>query len=247
VNSEVIDLSIIIPAYKEAGLIVDSLTRLADWLDSHMYGNVEIIVVTAESSDGTAKLAESTAYRFKHFTLIKPGPRVGKGRDVRSGILEAKGNYRLYMDADLATPLHHLDDIMSGIQRGDEIIIATRDLWAIHDSLLRKIISKLGNIAAQIILIPGIRDSQCGFKAFRSDVAIAIFKRQTMLGWSFDAELLAVARRLGYKISSFPTPDWTDPKDGNMGLVGDSPLHAAIMTFWDLVVIRMNLLRGRYR
>jgi dolichyl-phosphate beta-glucosyltransferase len=247
VPSPVIDLSIVIPAYMEAKLISSSLSRLADWLDNHEYGEVEVIVVVAESADGTAKIAASIAKRFQHFKLIQPGPRVGKGRDVRAGMLEATGKYRLYMDADLATPLHHLDDVAAGITRNFDVIIAVRNLWLIHPEPARKVISSLGNLAAQVLVIPRIKDSQCGFKAFREDVVTAVFERQTMLGWSFDVELLAIARKLGYHIESIEAPDWFDPKGENMGLVGDSPIHAAYMTLIDLFVIRANIWRGRYR
>ncbi|MBW4062099.1 glycosyltransferase [Candidatus Saccharibacteria bacterium] len=241
------DLSIVIPAYMEAALITASLTQLADWLRTHDYGQVEVIVVVADSDDGTAKLAEAMAPQFTSLRVVKPGPRVGKGRDVRFGMLAATGRYRLYMDADLATPLRHLDDVAAGAAAGDDIIIAVRDLWSIHKGLLRKLISKLGNVVAQIVVVPGIPDTQCGFKAFRGDVATDVFRRQTMMGWSFDAELLAIARRHRYNITTFKAPNWTDPKDGNMGLVGDSPLHAAVSTFWDLLVIRAGLWTGSYR
>ena len=246
-NAPQVDLSIVIPAYMEAALIIDSLAQLAEWLNSHDYGIVEVIVVVADSPDGTAKLAESMQSKFASLTIVKPGPRVGKGRDVRAGMQAATGHYRLFMDADLATPLVHLDDIAAAMAADNDVTIAVRDLWQIHDGLLRKMISKLGNIATQILILPGVKDGQCGFKVFRADVAEAVFSRQTMLGWSFDAELLAIARRLGYTISMFEAGDWRDPKDGNMGLVGDSPLHAAINTFRDLLIIRLNLWRGRYR
>jgi glycosyltransferase involved in cell wall biosynthesis len=246
VTKTAIDLSIVIPAYMEAKVIADSLDQLADWLDTHDYGQVEVIVVVAESRDGTAKLADSRAHRFRHFRLVQPGPRVGKGRDVRAGMLEASGRYRLFMDADLATPLHHLDDVATGMQRGDDVMIAVRNLWTIHHGKRRRLMSKVGNVLAQIILLPGIKDTQCGFKAFRADVADAVFARQTMLGWSFDAELLAIARRLGYRISTFEAPDWHDPKEAEHGLVGDSPLGSAVKTLLDLVVVRLNLIRGRY-
>jgi dolichyl-phosphate beta-glucosyltransferase len=241
-----IDLSIIIPAYMEAAMIVDSLTTLADWLDTHDYGTVEVIVVVANSSDGTAKLAESQAHRFKHFRVTKPGPRVGKGRDVRAGLLEATGRYRLFMDADLATPLKHLDDVAAGMQQGDDIIIAVRNLWQIHSEKRRKLISTFGNIVAQVVVLPGIKDTQCGFKAFRSDVCEAILPLQTMLGWSFDVELLVIARRLGYHVTCFDAPDWHDPKEAYTGLSGDSPMSAAFKTFRDLFIIRFNVWRGRY-
>src|SRR5215469_6454375 len=115
-----IDLSIIVLAYMEAGIIADSLQQLAGWLKTHDYGTVEVMVVTADSADGTAKIAQSQAKLFQHFRVVNAGPRVGKGRDVRLGMFEARGRYRLFMDADLATPLRHLDDVKAFMDRGGQ-------------------------------------------------------------------------------------------------------------------------------
>ena len=224
-----IDLSIILPAYMEAGGIADALDRLAAFLKTRNYGAVEVLVVVADSPDGTAKIAEHKAKLFQHFRVIHAGPRVGKGRDVRLGIFEAVGRYRVFMDA------------------GGHVGIAVRDLIQIHKGFLRKFMSSFGNIVAQVVLLPGIKDTQCGFKVFEAEAAEAIFARQTMLGWSFDAEVLKIARLLGYKITTFEAPDWKDPKAEGMGLVGDSPLGAAIRTFRDLFIVRWNVITGRYR
>ena len=242
-----IDLSIIIPAYMEAAGIADALERLATFLKTRDYGEVEVLVVVPDSPDGTAKIADSRAKLFKHFRVVHAGARVGKGRDVRLGIFEAKGRYRLFMDADLATPLKHLDEVHAGIQRGDQVIIAVRNLWSIHKGLLRKAMSKFGNIFIQVLILPGIKDTQCGFKAFEATVAEDIFSRQTMLGWSFDAEVLKIARLCRYKITQVEAADWKDPKAAGMGLVGDSALHAAIQTLLDTVTIRLNVWAGKYK
>jgi dolichyl-phosphate beta-glucosyltransferase len=242
-----IDLSIIIPAYMEATGIATDLDKLAAFLKTREYGEVEVLVVIADSADGTAKIAESRSSSFQHFRIIHAGPRVGKGRDVRLGMYEAVGRYRLFMDADLATPLEHLDQVHAAIERGDKIIIAVRDLWRIHKGLLRKAMSKFGNLFIQVLILPGIKDTQCGFKAFEASVAEDIFSRQTMLGWSFDAEVLKIGRLRHYKITTFEASDWKDPKTASMGLVGDSALHAAVQTLLDTIKIRLNVWSGAYR
>jgi dolichyl-phosphate beta-glucosyltransferase len=242
-----IDLTIILPAYMEAAGIAGSLERLADFLKTRDYGQVEVLVVVADSPDGTAKIAESKAKLFQHFRVVHAGPRAGKGRDVRIGIFEARGRYRLFMDADLATPLEHLDDVKRLMDSGAKVGIAVRDLLKIHKGLLRKFMSSFGNVVAQVVLLPGIKDTQCGFKVFEAEAAEAIFSRMTMLGWSFDAEVLKIARLLGYKIVTIEAPDWKDPKAAGMGLVGDSPLSAAVKTFRDLFIVRWNVITGRYR
>ena len=242
-----VDLSIIVPSYMEARAIESTLEQLAAYLATHDFGSVEVVVVVADSPDGTARLAQSKASLFKQFKLVHAGPKAGKGRDVRLGIFEASGRYKIFMDADLATPLRHLSDAYNALNQGADVVIAVRNLWSIHDGLLRKIMSAFGNLFIQALVLPGIKDTQCGFKAFRAESAEAIFSRQSMLGWSFDAEILKIARLLGYKIHTFEAPDWQDPKKANMGLAGDSPLHAAIQTLIDTIEIRLNVWEGRYK
>ncbi len=241
-----IDLSIIIPAYMEGTLIAEALGELADFLASRDYGEVEVLVVVADSTDGTAKIASSQANRFAHFRLVNAGPRVGKGRDVRLGMFEAAGRYRLFMDADLATPLHHLDEVKAFMDRDGKVAIAVRDLFVIHKGLARKVMSKSANIAAQVLVVPGIKDTQCGFKVFEAEAAEQIFSRMTMLQWSFDMEILAIARRLHYPVEFIETPDWKDPKTGATGLVGDSLLKVVLNGFMDPFKVRYGLWTGRY-
>lgn len=241
-----IDLSIIIPCYMEAARIGDTLERLAAFLGTRDYGEVEVVVVIADSPDGTSRLAAEKAGLFKHFRIIDSGPKVGKGRDVRVGIFEAKGAYRIFMDADLATPLVHLDDVVRLAGEGVKVGIAVRNLNSIHKEFVRKFVSTVGNILAQIILLPGLKDTQCGFKFFEAKAAEEIFGRMTILGWGFDLEVLALARRLGYGIAIIKAPDWSDPKASDEGFVGDSAIGAAMQVFRDLITVRWNMLRGRY-
>lgn len=242
-----VDLSIILPAYMEAEGIAQTLDRLAAFLKTREYGTVEVLVVVADSPDGTAEIAESRSGIFPRFRVIHAGPRAGKGRDVRLGMFEAEGRYRLFMDADLATPLEHLDDVKRLMDDGAQIGIAVRDLVKIHNRLMRKGITKLGNILAQVVLLPGFKDTQCGFKFFEAKAVDEIFGRMTIMGWGFDLEILAVACRLGYEVSFIETPDWKDPKSAAVGLVGDSAARAALQVFKDLLRIRWNLMRGLYR
>ena len=241
------DLSIVIPAYQEAELISGTLHRLAAWLNEHDYGVVEVIVVVADSPDGTAALAMAEKQLFTSFRVIDAGAKVGKGRDVRLGIMAARGRYRLFMDADLATPLVHLDDVYRLMQTGADVGIAVRNLVRIHHQLRRRVISKIGNLLAQTILLPGIKDTQCGFKVFRADVAEPVFRRMTILGWGFDLEVLSIARSLGYQIETFEAADWTDPKAVGEGMGDDSAGGVALQTFRELLAIRYNLIRRRYR
>ena len=241
-----IDLSIIIPAYKEGPAFAQSLDALAAWLKSHDYGQVEVLVLS-DGDESSGKLAESKADLFSHLRAIYPGQRMGKGGAVRMGMFEARGRYKLFMDADLATPLRHLDEVQAAMQAEAKVIIAVRDLMKIHKGFKRKFMSKFGNLVAQVVLLPGIEDTQCGFKAFEAGAAEEIFSRQTMTSWSFDLEILKIARLQGFKIVTIPAPDWKDPKAAEMGLVGDNPLQAALQTFIDIFRIRLGTWSGRYR
>ncbi len=239
---DAIDLSIIIPAYNEADRIGQSLETLADFLDKHDYGEVEVLVIA--QGDNTGPAAAKAAKLFKHFRVVDLKRRPGKGGAVRAGMFEAKGRYKLFMDADLATPLTHLDDVKAIMDRGSEVGICVRNLDITHKGV-RKFISGFGNFLVQTLLLPGIHDTQCGFKVFKSEAADEIFSRQTIVSWGFDMEALALARKFGYNIELIPTNDWKDPK--SVGLVGDSNIKVAIQTFKDLLVIRWNLMIGKYR
>jgi dolichyl-phosphate beta-glucosyltransferase len=211
-------LSIIIPVYKEAGRIERSLDELAKFLAKHdNQGDTEVLITT--------------------------GPRQGKGYQVRAGMMEAKGEYKLFMDADLATPLHHLQTVRQLMQEGSEVIIAVRNLSGTHTGL-RKWISGLGNGLVQTLLLPGIKDTQCGFKAFSTLAAEELFRRQTIMGWGFDMEILAIARMQGYRIAQIEAPDWSDKPNGTFdGEIGS----AALETLGELMTIIWRRWTGRYR
>src|SRR3989344_1432028 len=120
--SELPDLSIIIPAYNEAGRIGKTLDQLSSYLKHHDLGEVEVIVAVATSRDKTLELAQSKAPRFEHFQAVDAGSHGGKGRDVKLAMLQAHGKYRLFMDADLATPLHHLETLSRHMAKNLDVI-----------------------------------------------------------------------------------------------------------------------------
>lgn len=204
--------------------------------------DVEVLVVAADSPDGTVEVARSKADLFKNFRVIEAGPRAGKGRDVRLAMLEAKGEYKLFMDADLATPLHHLNTVFRLMHEKADVIIGVRDLHSSHTGL-RKFISMAGNLLVRLVLGVNIKDTQCGFKAFRGPVADDLFGVQTINGWGFDMELLAVAQQRGYNIRTIPIHDWQDVEGGTFD---NTAIRGAISTLKDLLVIRWDLFTGRY-
>lgn len=243
-----IDLSIVIPTYKEQGRIGESLVQLAKYLKTCRY-SVEVLIVDADSPDRTVAEAQAEAKLFRHFRVLSAGPkppgRAIKGKQVRAGMFEAKGRYIVFMDADLATPLKYLHSVFDAMDAQKPVAICVRDLNQSHRGL-RKMISGFGNFLVQVTLLPGIRDTQCGFKAFERGAAHKIFARQQILGWGFDLEILAIARKLGYSIELIDTPDWHDVKTGSK-LGGTSAIKAALQVFFDLINVKFGMLTGRYR
>ena len=253
-HKNTIKLSIIIPTYNEVDRIANTLKQIHDYLESEL-DNYEIIVVDAESPDGTAKQASQSSNLFRYFKVVSAGPkpakRAVKGKQVKLGMLSAKGEYVMFMDADLATPLKYLSEVENLASTNKPVGICVRDLQKSHTGV-RKLVSSFANFLVQLLILPGIKDTQCGFKAFRSDVARQVFSRQTIVGWGFDMEVLAVARQLGYQIDTINVPDWKDVQHGETDktkLSGSkfSALKAAIQTFPDLIKIKWGLMSGRYK
>lgn len=242
-----VDLTIVIPTYNEAKAIGDTLDKLADYLKNYPL-SVEVLIVDLHSPDNTAEVAQGYAKKFDKFHIIDAGSRPKgkfmKGKQVQMGMLAGKGRYVLFMDADLATPLKYLDSVRVLIEQRRPVGICVRDLDKSHKGV-RKLISGFGNFLVQLLILPGIPDTQCGFKVFSHDAAQSVFPRQTISSWGFDMEILAIARQQGYPIELIHVPDWHNEEKGSK--FGGSPLKAAIQTFPDILKIKWGMLRGKYK
>ncbi len=241
-------LSLIIPALREAQIIQANLQKIADFLQANgLHETTEVIVVAATAGDNTAELAGGLKDQFRHFQLITPPQKVGKGRDVRLGFQAASGEYQIFMDADLATPLPHVLELLSLLEQGNDMAIGIRPLAKIHHGL-RAFISRFGNLLTRIVLGTAVTDTQCGFKGFRRDMAQAVCTRQTVLGWGFDMELILIARLHGARIAQLKLSDWHDPRQTDQFThekrVG---MGAAISTFRELLMIKWRAWQGKYR
>ncbi|MDE1165383.1 MAG: glycosyltransferase [Pseudomonas sp.] len=254
-NNKNIDLSIIIPVYNEAvpllgePRILNSLRRLRQYMAAqapHM--DYEVLVVDACSPDGSADLVADLQQRDRRVRLLQAGPKPAgqftKGRQVAMGMLLARGRYAMFMDADLATPLWHLQQVFSLMARNLPIGIGVRDLQRSHHGV-RKLVSVLGNLLVRSVLIGDVPDTQCGFKAFRRDVAQQIFARQRIHSWGFDLEVLALAQHYHYDLALINVLDWQDIAEGSK--VGErTAFKAALKVLPDIMWIKWNLLTGRY-
>jgi dolichyl-phosphate beta-glucosyltransferase len=242
------ELSIVIPTYNEKKRIGKTLNELSDYIKNEKL-DAEVLIIDAGSPDGTADEVKKYSSKFKDLKIINAGPKPKgkfiKGKQVKKGMLQAEGKYVLFMDADLATPLKYIKSALSQLQSGSQVSICIRNLQKSHKGL-RKLISSTGNFLVQGLLLPGISDTQCGFKAFTNEAVKAVFPLQTIDGWGFDMEILAIARKNGYSIGLVEVPDWSDVKEGSK-ITGSSPIKASIQTFSDLLKIKWRSISGKYK
>lgn len=237
-------LSIVIPAYNEARRLPSTLRRIAEWANGQAFSFCEIAVVDDGSRDNTARVVESFAGGAAAVRLLKnPGNR-GKGYAVRHGMLEARGEWRLFTDADLSTPIEEVAKLHEQIElEGAQIAIGSRALnpalVEVHQAAFREWSGKVFNFAMRGITGLGFRDTQCGFKLFSSHAAREVFSRQKLDGFSFDVEALFIARRLSLKAVEVPVR-WRNVEGTKVGA------RSGIQSFADLFRIRRNGARGYY-
>ncbi len=238
------ELSIVVPAYNEENRIKSTLVNIFDFIAEKKI-NAEIIVVNDGSTDRTAEQVSKKKARIKHLKLINKTKNQGKGAAIKTGVTHARGRNILITDADNSTPIEQWESLNKALEAGADISIGSRYLTnseiQIKQPLLRVMISRLGNLVIRILIVRGIKDTQCGFKLFRNEVAQAIFSKQKIKRWGFDIEVLAVARLLNYKVKEVPV-SWFNSVDSRI-----RPIRDTYRTFLELLQIKSNLLRGVYK
>ncbi len=204
-----VQLSVIIPAYNEELRLPQTLNQSLEYLKTQPYSS-EIIVVNDGSTDGTERIVrEQSSSPVPVRQLAHPdGANHGKGASVKMGMLEARGAYRLFMDADNSTTLDHLDRFWPFFSQGYDVVIGSRALKdsiiGTHQAWYKELAGRLGNGIIRAFAVPGIRDTQAGFKMFVGEKAEILFSLQTIDRWGYDVELLAIARSKGYRICEIP-------------------------------------------
>jgi len=235
-------LSVIIPAYNESRRIPLTLIDVDKHLSKAGY-SYEILVVNDGSTDDTAQLVERFAKMIPNLRLAGYETNAGKGKAVRVGMLEAQGEYRLFMDADNSTSIDQFENMIPYLEEGYEVVICSRahkeSKLSPPQGLVRQILGKGGNLVIQALVLPGIWDTQCGFKCFSAQATEKVFSRQRINGWGFDIEILSLAKRLGFKIKQIPVV-WVNDTDSHV-----KP-SAYITTLLEAVRIRYWLWRGVY-
>jgi len=200
-------LSVVVPAFNEEERIRASLIRMLAYFDAQDY-DYEILVVDDGSADKTREIVEEAVAGHSNVRLLHYDANRGKGYAVRYGMLRATGDHVLFSDADLATPIEEFEKLYAALREGRDIAIGSRDVPGAQlerrQSPFREFGGKLFNRCVQVIAVPGIRDTQCGFKLFTRAAAQNIFSRCQIDNFSFDVEVLYLGRQLGYSIAEVP-------------------------------------------
>jgi dolichyl-phosphate beta-glucosyltransferase len=229
-------LSIVVPAYNEERRLPATIKDLRSFFGR--FGSVEIIIVIEKSSDRTVELATLAAAGDSSIHIVANDVQRGKGYAVKTGMLRAKGEIVFFMDADLSTPLAEVISFLSEFQAnpGVDILIGSRaeakSQVIKKQSWVRRNLGRGFNRFVQVFGVPGIKDTQCGFKAFRKRCVEPIFSRQTLNGFAFDVELLILAQLMGFKIQTVPVR-WVNSPDSKVRIWIDP-----IKMFFDLVRIK---------
>jgi dolichyl-phosphate beta-glucosyltransferase len=233
-------LSIVIPAHNEQNRLPATLEQVFHFLKQQSFTS-EVIVVENGSTDTTYEVAQQFAKQHKNLRVIQS--EKGKGAAVQRGMLEAKGDYRFMCDADLSMPVQEVVKFLPPMLQNFDIAIASREAKGAvryNEPSYRHLGGRGINFLIQTLILPGLNDTQCGFKCFRGEVAEDIFKRQTLMGWSFDIELLYIARRHGYRIVEIPI-HWYHFSDSKV-----SALRDALRMIQDIFRIHVKARHGIY-
>lgn len=217
-------ISMVIPAYNEDGRILPTLLSVMGYFGRAGLSH-EVIVVDDGSQDETARLVRELSKRFPSIKVIRLPRNMGKGAAVRTGIRNATGHYIIYNDADGATPVLEIGRLLSAMEQGADVAIGSRALYSADTRVERRwgrlIAGRVFAFLVNLWVVPGVADTQCGFKMFRRDVAYRIFEVQQLDGFAFDVEVLRIASVLGYRVVEVPI-NWTHIRGSKVHMLWDS-------------------------
>jgi dolichyl-phosphate beta-glucosyltransferase len=239
-------LSVVIPAYKEGERIGQTLLEIEKYFSDKNY-DYEILVVVDGSPDNTAQITRNYSARIKNLRVIENPENHGKGYVVRQGLLEAKGKYRLFMDADGSTSITHLDKFFPEFEKGFDVVVGSRDIEGayiqIHQAKYKEMLGDMGNWAIRITLgLWTYPDTQCGFKMLSQKAAEEVASRMVIDRFGFDYELIILALKLGFKVKQLPVR-WLNEEGSTVTLFGP---NGYIQVFIDLFKTKWRLITGKY-
>ena len=236
-------LSVVVPAYNEARRLGRSLPLIAAYV-ARLRESAEILVVDDGSGDATSQVVIEFGRDHPEVSLLQSPRNRGKGASVRKGVLAARYEHVLFTDADLSAPIEEAPKLRAELDRGFDVAIGSRRLAQsdvqIKQPWVRGLAGRAFSGMVSRFFLPGIVDSQCGFKAFRRPAAEVLFGRQRLEGFGFDVEILWLARRFGYRVAEVPVV-WRDDPESHIRLLRDPP-----RMLLDLARLRINAWRGRY-
>lgn len=230
-----------IPAHNEESRLSRTLEKIFAFLNTQTYA-AEVVVVENGSLDKTLEIANKFAARHPNLVVIHEEQR-GKGNAVRRGMLEARGEYRFICDADLSMPIEEVNKFLPPALDDFDLAIGSREAPGairFNEPPYRHWGGRAINLVIRILILSGLEDTQCGFKCFRADVAENLFRQQTLTGWSFDIEILYIARRQHLRVKEIPI-QWYFGADSKVNAIRDG-----IRMISDIFRIHLNALRGRY-
>jgi len=240
-GNRLLRLSIIVPAFNEARRLPATLDRLVAYAESRPF-STEVLVVDNASTDATNAVATEFASRCPVVRCLQEGVR-GKGAAVRTGVMAASGEYILFSDADLAVPVEEADNFLPPRVPDCDIAIGSREAEGARrygEPFRRHLMGRVFNLVVRGLLLPGLQDTQCGFKCFRRDVARDLFPAGTVHGWSFDVEILYIAKLRGYRIAEVPV-QWYYGEESKV-----RPVRDTWRMLNEISKIRKNGKRGLY-
>jgi dolichyl-phosphate beta-glucosyltransferase len=237
-------LSLVIPAFDEARRLPPTIAALNEFCDSLPF-ECEIRVVVERSGDGTLDVARKLAGGRPHFIIVDNIVHRGKGFAVRTGVLQSRGEFIFYVDADLSVPLREVHAFLAyfGTHPDVAVLVGNRQHAGSRivrpQSFFRRTLGQCFNVVLRGAGLVSIHDTQCGFKAFRAEAARAIFARQRIDGFAFDVEVVLLAKKLGFRIADLPV-EWSNSTASHVHLVRDSArmLRDALRAWWSVARLR---------
>jgi dolichyl-phosphate beta-glucosyltransferase len=244
-NSSETRLSVVIPAFNEELRLPETLRHTVEYLADQRYHS-EILVVNDGSTDGTEGIVAQWPESAVSLRLLNHPDRRnhGKGAAVKRGMLEGRGDFRIIMDADNSTTIEQIDRFWKFFEEGYDVVIGSRNVAGaqvvVHQALLKELAGKFGNWIIRLFAVPGISDTQAGFKMFTRRCAETVFPRLTIDRWGFDIEILAIARQHDYKILEAPIR-WINAPGSKVSL------KSYFQVLSEVGRIRRNVRAGVYR
>ena len=233
--------SLILPAYNEENRLPDCMEKVSGFIASREE-TIEVIIVENGSSDRTYEMACSYAEKYPWLSVLRE-TKPGKGNAVRRGMLEAHGRYRMFADVDFSMPVEELDHFIPKEGQSYDVAIGSREAKGAvryNEPPTRHFTGRVFNFIVRVLAVPGIHDTQCGFKSFSAEAAEKLFSLQIIDGWAFDAEVLYLAQKFGYRIEQIPV---------KVSYEGNSKINVvrdSLKMLRELLQIRRNDAAGRY-